>query len=109
LIASDTADRFHRNHGELGYAPKPDWKAAELELTKAIEIRDRIGESGYGGYEFNRAVCRVHLNRPTGDIVADFRKSARDKWVRNWKPQEDAAVSEWLQQNNISAGSLGFQ
>jgi tetratricopeptide (TPR) repeat protein len=113
LIESDKrADRYHRNHAELGYAlkdkSKPDWEAAEQALSKAIEVRDRVGDSDrYGAYEFNRAVCRIHLNRSKEEIIADFQKSATDEWVRTW--QFDAPIAEWLRQNRISAESLGFQ
>jgi hypothetical protein len=112
LIESDRrADRYHQNHGQLGYAlkdkSKPDWDAAEQALSKAIEVRDRIGDNGYGSYEFNRAVCRIHLRGPKQDIIADFTKSATDDWVRT--RSLDAPIEEWLKQNEVNARDLGFR
>jgi hypothetical protein len=64
LIASDPDDNYHLNHGQLGFALKdqrqPNFKEAESELTKAIEIRGSWKEEGWLFYEFNRALCRIH-------------------------------------------------
>ncbi|MDX0140802.1 hypothetical protein GOC46_28865 [Sinorhizobium meliloti] len=112
LIATDKQERFHRNYGEIGFAlkdqSKPDWEAAESALTKAIEIRDRIGDPGYGGYEFNRAVCRIRLGRPKEEVIADFRQAATDEWVRTWT-FNDPAINRWLSEAGISRQSLGFE
>jgi tetratricopeptide (TPR) repeat protein len=111
LIKSDTADMYHQNHANLGYAlkdkPKADYAAAEEALTKAIEIRDRLAEGGYGAYEFNRAVCRVHLGRPKEEIVKDFKRAAEDMWVREWS-LDDRALVEWLTKNQVNREGLGF-
>ena len=103
---------WHRNHAQLAYAlkdqAKPDWGAAEQALSKAIEVRDRIGEGGYGSYEFNRATCRIHSNRPKDDIVADLKKAAMDEWVRAYWTLDERSVEEWLKRNKVTAQSLGF-
>jgi hypothetical protein len=76
LIAADTSDQYHRNHGSLGWALKdkpnsgpPEWQEASDELSKAIRIRDAQGISGWKLYEANRAVCNIRLLRqlPAGD------------------------------------------
>lgn len=71
LIAADTNDEYHRNHGSLGWALKdqpnagpPEWQAASDELTTAIRIRDRRRISGWRLYEANRALCNIHLLGP---------------------------------------------
>jgi len=111
LIESDKADRDHRYHGQLAYALKdksrPGWEAAEQELSKAIEVRDRIGNTGFGIYEFNRAICRIHLQRAKEDIIADFTKSTTDP--RRTRTLKDAKAQEWLRQHNLSFENLVFQ
>jgi len=102
---------FHRNWGELGYALKdkaaPDWEAAEKALTEAITIRDRLSEEGYGGYEYNRAVCRIWLKKPVDEIEADLKAAAaKDQWVRVW--DFDPHTSRWLTENNLTRAGLGF-
>jgi hypothetical protein len=66
LIRSDTGNRYHRTHAQLGYALKdklqPDWVEAEKELTTAIEIRGPWQEHGWLFYELNRAKCRIMLD-----------------------------------------------
>ena len=43
LVKDDIHGVFHRNHGQLGFALKdqqpPDWAAAEVDLTAAIDSR----------------------------------------------------------------------
>jgi hypothetical protein len=66
LIASDTENIYHANHAQLGFALKdqrtPDYKEAEEELTRAIEIRGPWRESGGLLYEYVRAICRINLD-----------------------------------------------
>ncbi|MFZ1431451.1 MAG: hypothetical protein WAS21_32410 [Geminicoccaceae bacterium] len=111
LIGPDTAEKVHQLHANLGYSLKdklpPDWDAAEKSLTKAIEVRDRAGEHGWGAYEFNRALCRIHLDRPVEEIVLDLKEAAKDKWVREWS-FDDRLLIDWLRKNQISRQSLGF-
>jgi hypothetical protein len=81
LIACDTANRYHRNHGELGYALKdqaePDYRRSKEELLKAISIRPRGQEKRFWPYEFNLACCEIELDaegfkahRPTASPLA---------------------------------------
>jgi hypothetical protein len=97
LVASEDERKYHRNHGQLGYALKdqrsPDWAGAEAALTEAIAAREAEGESGFRLYEFNRALCRISLEAAAGSggpappetrerILADLREVARSKHRR---------------------------
>jgi hypothetical protein len=94
LIAADTDDRHHRNHGSLGWALKdqqiPDYAAAKAELTKAITIRDSSHADGWRVYEANRALCNLHLlaspgGPPTAETVdlinGDLRTAITDPFA----------------------------
>jgi hypothetical protein len=110
LIAADTADRFHRNHAQLAYALKdkqpPDYARSEEELTKAIEIRDRIGDRGFRIYEFNRAYCRIALGRPADAIRADLAAAAsRGAWYRQ-QIETTPLMKNWLDANGLTVDSL---
>lgn len=63
LVSSDKENKYHRNHGQLGYAYKllGNWSKAIDEFSKAIEIRTAVDpqSSSYFLYEFNRAESRV--------------------------------------------------
>jgi hypothetical protein len=107
LIEDDTANKFHRNHGELAYVLKdktpPDWKRAEEELTTAIDIRNKGNDTGFRLYEFNRAICRIHLQFPFNDIKNDLDEAL--PWPRTGdlirKPDavKGKALIEWMLQN----------
>lgn len=120
LIEDDVGDRYHRNHAELAYVLKdkipPDWKRAEEELTKAIDIRNKRNHSGFRLYEFNRAICRIHLQAPFNDIKSDLDEAL--PWPRtgdlirqpdkikaraliNWLKQNEARLKSWIEEHNI--------
>jgi hypothetical protein len=108
LILDDAENRFHRNHGELGYVykdkPDPDWKKAEAELTQAIEIRDKERAGGFILYELNRALCRIKLGAPPELIKADLDKVLQQgprngEWVRRPDPKKGNILIEWLKEN----------
>jgi hypothetical protein len=110
LIAADTADRFHRNHAQLAYALKDkqpsDFTRAEEELTKAIEIRDRIADRGFRIYEFNRAICRIALDKPSDVIRADLAAAAlRSAWYRR-TIESTEQTKNWLDANGLTVESL---
>jgi hypothetical protein len=129
LIASDTNDG-HQNHGQLGFALKdkcqPDWKAAESELTTAIEIRNRLRSESRNGhpdtedwliYEFVRAVCRIASDpaylghRPTEPsvrepIVSDLLSVAASERTSRYIGEEPITIS-WLKLNPEAATELG--
>jgi len=107
LIQADTENQYHRNHAQLAYAlkdqPQPDYQRAAAELTTAIQIRDEQNAGEFKIYEFTRAICRIHLGRPTSEIVADLEAAATDLAIRNWilepDPKRAADLIDWLQAN----------
>jgi hypothetical protein len=120
LIASDPDNRFHRNHGQLGYALKdrrpPDWRGAEEELSKAIDIRGDWRARGWLFYEFNRAICRIALDEmfqegrrsepPQRDaILADLRAAANSDQIHSIIRKEPM-ITDWLRINEISVTEL---
>lgn len=115
LVARDREESFHRYHGQLGYALKdkrePEWAAAEAELDKAIEIRNKLKESGWLHYEFNRALCRINQDqafaegRPSSresqsNILGDLKAAAHDPDLKQ-KILKDNDIKEWMKQNKI--------
>jgi hypothetical protein len=116
LINSDREARFHRNHGELGYALhdrlKPDYAEAERELTTAIQIRDRVGDEGWTHYEFVRALCIIHQDANYGQgtpsspearsrVLADLRVAARRLSAIVFGPTNEV-VRRWLEINGLT-------
>ena len=99
----------HRDHGQLGYALKdknePEWESAIKELSKAIELRGTWTKQGFRSYEFNRAVCRIHIDPENrGEILADLRVAATSQrsggagtWIK-----EDEDIQQWLRNHNLS-------
>jgi len=115
LIASDTGNEYHANHGQLGFALKdqrqPDWAEAESELTKAIEVRDARQGSGWLFYEFNRAICRIYLDKPFQQeqrsdertkqvILADIKTAAEVPDITELI-REQYPLKEWLELNGL--------
>jgi hypothetical protein len=80
LIAADTSNQYHRNHGSLGWTYKdcagpadtdrPTWEQAIRELTTAITIRGAGPGTGWRLYEANRAVCNIQIYHETADAEA---------------------------------------
>ena len=116
LIASDTEQQYYNNHGQLGYVLKdkriPDWKEALAELTKAIEIRGPWQQENKLWYEFNRAICRIHLDEEfkrnaisteasKKNIIEDIEVAAHDQEINNVM-RFDPTVSTWMDLNNYS-------
>ena len=123
LIAADTNDEYHRNHGSLGWALKDqpnagptEWQAASDELTTAIRIRDSRRISGWKLYEANRALCNIHLlgRLPPGDpkipsltalIRQDLAAAETDDYARPMvsvvadQPPPNPDIVQWRQLN----------
>ncbi|MFL5540190.1 MAG: hypothetical protein ACJ8J0_14465 [Longimicrobiaceae bacterium] len=114
LIEADEQERFHRSHGQLGYALKdstpPGCEEAIKELTRAIEIRDRQNQKGYRIYEANRAWCRIMLadaknpGLPTvaaeqAEIVADLKAGVSSEVGE--RIRTDPVVVAWLDRNGF--------
>jgi len=123
LAALDKAKIYHQNHGHLGYVHQDlgSWEESERELTEAIQIRDRLGHSGWKYYELARAIARIHLDTGTvpskpeirSEILADLRVAYSDPRYRDPK-NEDAieknkAIKEWLDRNSLSLIDLATQ
>jgi hypothetical protein len=88
LISADTDNKYHRNHGSLGWALKdkrsPDWLEAKAELTKAIAIRTTLNITGWRLYEANRAVCNINILKslpPEDPTRAEIAASIRQDLV----------------------------
>ena len=122
LIKFDSENRYHMNHGQLGFALKdqkhPDWVAAELELTTAIEMRGPWMEHGWLFYELNRAICHIMLDEsflkgaPAKDsvreaILSDLRAVAESDLKD--LIHKDATIKEWIKVNNIKQTDLDIK
>jgi hypothetical protein len=116
LIASDTEDVYHANHGQLGFALKdlrqPDWAGAESELSKAIEIRGPWQEHGWLFYEFNRAICRINLDsafkqgkasdkQTKQTILADLKAASNAPALADLM-REEPTISSWMALNKAA-------
>jgi hypothetical protein len=120
LIESDAEKQFHMNHGQLGFALKdrinPDWRAAEAELTTAIEMRGPWEEKGWLFYEFNRALCRISLDpdfladKPSEpsrrqEILTDLRAATHAEQIKPLLRLDEKART-WLTLNGVSKKEL---
>jgi hypothetical protein len=120
LIEDDINNEFHKNHGQLGFALKdkqePDWEAAEIELTKAINIRGNWYENGWLFYEFNRAFCLIkkdsnfQSDQPSdtetrGRILADLKASYAGDDLKDIV-METPIFQKWMKLNKVTARNL---
>ena len=114
LIASDTENKYHLNHGELGFVllhkRNPDFKEAEASLSEAFSIRDKLELSGYYHYEFYRAYCIISLDEefrkgmPSMEpiknrIIQDLETAAQQQDVY-YSMFSSRSVSRWMELNN---------
>ena len=106
---------YHRNFAELGYALKdksaPNYKEAFEALDRAISIRGSDRGDFWRIYEFNRAVCRMHLdpdfqnNQKTTDtetvekIRMDLAAASQNAWIKQNVIANDSDVRKWTQLN----------
>lgn len=119
LIENDTNNEYHRNYGQLGFALKdkqpPDWNAAEIALTKAINLRGDWREFGWLFYEFNRAFCLINkdvnfLSDQPSDkeikdrILADLRASVKSDLES--LILDDPVIKKWMSLNKITLRQL---
>jgi hypothetical protein len=122
LIASDHEKRFHKNHGQLGYALKdqrtPAWSESEAELSEAIAIRGDPGRS-FHLYEANRAICRINQDpaltegRPSAPetkeaILADLRVATSQSGVlhRLMDREQFPEAHRWAELNDVNLENL---
>jgi hypothetical protein len=114
LCRTDTENKYHANHGQLGFALKDkenatqgDYEEAERELTTAIAIRDRVSPGKIlPFYEFNRAVCRIRLgatfeqrvgDRAVDEITSDLREAYAHSYFRKIIDEDrDNVIKPWL-------------
>ena len=130
LINNDAENRYHMNHGQLGFALKdklqPQWAEAEKELSTAIALRNKSGETGWLLYEFNRALCRISLdaefkaNRGSNpdlknQILGDLRLAAGSEKIRKIMESEimepekvasDGTLQKWFSVNSMKLADL---
>jgi hypothetical protein len=132
LIEADKRDheqeKYHSNHGQLGYALKdmenPDNPRAIKELTKAIEVRNEGEDKNlYRMYEFNRAICNIRMKSSFDVIKADL--DAAMGWTKSanciqhpdgkkapelvaWlhDPENREKLGNWIAANNIELGDM---
>ena len=120
LIQDDAENRYHMNHGQLGFALKdktqPDWEAAERELTAAIEIRGPWNEHGWLLYEFVRALCTIQSDpafaqdRPSdpdrkAQILEDLRAAVHADGIERIL-KSDPVIQKWMSMNKIGQKAL---
>ncbi len=127
LVAQDTDNRFHQNHGELGFALKdqdpPAWDDAEAELTEAIRIRDAAGDqdiSYFRFYDFNRALCRIARDPTRRGTSAVTAEPLREEILNDLRAaatspellaiiKRESVVIDWLKRNQIPVSRLTAQ
>jgi hypothetical protein len=121
LIAEDTDEIYHRNHYELSRAlyhkKPPDLPEAVKEITKAIEIRDKLGKKGWKYQEFHLGRCLIEQipvsqrDQPSDpklkeQVLAALRaaQTQTDKWQK-WRDGHET-VRDWLAVNHIDPNTL---
>jgi hypothetical protein len=122
LIESDIENKYHRNHAQLSYIlkdkPDKEYNRAEEELSKAIEIRDRVGDKGFLVYEFLRAMCKIEndtyfkqgMSSPkeiSDSILNDLRKANQHSYWRKVisgeiNKEKNESLFNWLKYNKSS-------
>lgn len=120
LISGDTENRFHMNHGQLGFALKdqrvPDWQAAEQSLSTAISVRGSWQDHGWLFYELNRALCRIQLDEKFQQDLPSEEAYKNpviiDLGAANHAPdlakiiREDAVIKKWMTINKVKFSDL---
>ncbi|OWY24305.1 hypothetical protein C7N43_12060 [Sphingobacteriales bacterium UPWRP_1] len=130
--APPTEEKNHQVFGQLGFALKdksiPDYRAAKENLDKAIELRNNANENGFAWYEFNRAICNIHLDnnfkrQTTAEpnlhqqITADLRIAFSDNLLLE-RLEKNASLSggdadiltikQWLDVNKVKGELVGI-
>ena len=118
LADADASDanghgRKHFYWAEYGYTLKdkqvPDWLGAFENLDNAIRIREEQRDApSHATYEFNRAICGIHLNKNKDQIVADLREAYSCE-TNHGRVEESADITRWLAENKLSLSMLNIQ
>jgi hypothetical protein len=117
LIAADARHTYHQNHAQLGFALKdisdPKWAEAEEALSEAIRRRGSP-DRGWWLYEFNHAICLIHLDparsgpsapETRASILRDLQTTARSRSLIALLTQVPE-VADWLARNDVAPESL---
>lgn len=120
LIASDNEGKYHRNHGQLGFALKdqrrPEWSEAQAALSEAIRRRGAWEAHGWLFYEFNRAICRMKMDEqfhralPSSSeakagILSDLQAASHAEDLRDYIAA-DETIAEWMDLNKVDPRRL---
>ncbi|QGZ38192.1 hypothetical protein IP92_01512 [Pseudoduganella flava] len=113
LIASDPGRNYHENFGQLGFALRdsatPMPAEAEQALTSAIDIRRRVGQTGWGMYDFCRALCIIAQD-PRFQQKAASDPATRERVVQDLRQARlyttgplprDRDLDEWCRLNGV--------
>ncbi len=127
LAAADPRRNYFRHFGSLGFALKdkaqPLYEEALAALTTAIDVRGKPRTKGVLIYEWNRAVCRIHLDasfaagKASSDtdkqpILADLKAAAEQLSARMFEGAEDPdtiTIGKWLGLNELTYSDLRSQ
>lgn len=123
LTDADQQRRDFRHFASLGFAlkdqPQPDYLGAEKALSTAIAVRGKSKTLSI--YEWNRALCRIHLDpafamdQPSGEqqragIESDLRRAAKQFAERYFAAHPDDAdtttISRWMELNGLTYAAL---
>jgi hypothetical protein len=119
-LVESAPGQFHRNYAQLGYLykdrPNPDWAEAERYLTEAIRLRGPADQAGYALYEFNRAVCRIHLDpafaekKPSApevkaQVVQDLQVVEENSGIADTL-LTNQEIAEWMALNKVERKDL---
>ena len=127
LAAADQQHNYFRHFGSLGFALKdkepPSYAEALAALSTAIEIRGKRRTKGLLIYEWNRAVCGIHLDTSFAaggisaktdkeQILADLKAAAQQLPARMFEDVDDddaSTIRKWLGLNGLSYADLRDQ
>lgn len=111
LISADSDERKQEYHSLLSHLLRRvgDLATALREISKAIEIREKLRRKGWKWYEFQRARCQIEADpnftaKKRSDstiadqIASDLRKAFAHKNWGKWYG-EHTQVQEWLKVN----------
>lgn len=118
-LLTSSGESPHWYHGQLGYALKdqltPDWSGADAELSEAVRLRGPWQREGFLHYEFNRAICRIHLdeafrrgekaNDQTRQLILDdLQAAAHYEFLANLiaDDKQDTSIKEWMKLNGVT-------